>query len=238
MTRLFVPTTGVGNWQALLSDPELHWKRGRSAFELAVSWEAAARRESGMPSDIDAVLRQTSRLSSACLVAGFVEHRTPLPGGTRASQSDLWALLCGSDGLISMTVEGKAGEPFDKTVGDWRSEAGEGSGKAVRLADLAKELGLTEIPDSIMYQLVHRTAAAVKEARRCRAASAVMLVQSFSKDERSLRDFEAFSALLGAKTGENQVRLVKNLLGIDLFLGWVSSSLATDDVVAKAVEAG
>jgi len=137
-----------------------------------------------------------------------------------------------------MTVEGKAGEPFDKTVGDWRSEAGEGSGKAVRLADLAKELGLTEIPDSIMYQLVHRTAAAVKEARRCRAASAVMLVQSFSKDERSLRDFEAFSALLGAKTGENQVRLVKNLLGIDLFLGWVSSSLATDDVVAKAVEAG
>ena len=54
MTRLFVPTTGVGNWQALLSDPELHWKRGRSAFELAVSWEAAARRESGMPSDIDA----------------------------------------------------------------------------------------------------------------------------------------------------------------------------------------
>ena len=56
-------------------------------------------------------------------------------------------------------------------------------------------------PSGIRYQLIHRTASAVLTAREYFAPTAVMLVHSFSEDDRWWADFKAFAALFG-KTPE------------------------------------
>jgi hypothetical protein len=38
-------------------------------------------------------------------------YRVPLPGGRRASQTDLFALARANDGLAAIAVEGKSGRP-------------------------------------------------------------------------------------------------------------------------------
>ena len=50
--RIFTQSLGPSSWRAFLADPIVHWKRGKSAWELAVSWEAAARTESGFPTEV------------------------------------------------------------------------------------------------------------------------------------------------------------------------------------------
>ena len=49
--RLFTPTMGPSGWRSRLADPSRHWRKGQSAYELAVAWEAAGgsrRRDAGM----------------------------------------------------------------------------------------------------------------------------------------------------------------------------------------------
>ena len=41
MKRIFIPTSGPGDWAQLLAQPVKHWKSGKSAMTLAASWEAA-----------------------------------------------------------------------------------------------------------------------------------------------------------------------------------------------------
>jgi hypothetical protein len=68
-----------------------------------------------------------------------------------------------------VTVEGKAGEEFDKRLVDWLKS--EGDGKERRLAFLCKTLGVTSRPDpGLRYQLFHRAASAVLEAQRWRSS--------------------------------------------------------------------
>jgi hypothetical protein len=40
MSRIFVPTSGVASWKALLADPEKQFVREYSAWATAHSWEA------------------------------------------------------------------------------------------------------------------------------------------------------------------------------------------------------
>jgi hypothetical protein len=51
-------------------------------------------------------------------------------------------MLKGARGLISLAVEGKAGESFAETIGDWRKDASDG--KETRLAFLCEQLGLAQ----------------------------------------------------------------------------------------------
>jgi hypothetical protein len=71
-------------------------------------------------------------------------------------------------------------EPFAQLLGDWLVNAS--PGKLTRLAFLCNVLGLEErtLPHDIYYQLLHRTASAVIEAKRFKTDLAVMLVHSFS----------------------------------------------------------
>jgi len=97
---------------------------------------------------------------------------------------------------VSVTVEAKAGEEFDKPIEQWIKQ--ESNGKERRLTFLTKELGLLEPPPGfIRYQLVHRTVASVLEARRCHFKLALMLVQSFEESPSSWLDYEKFANLLG-----------------------------------------
>jgi hypothetical protein len=116
--------------------------------------------------------------ADAVLVLAIPEHRVALPSGSRAAQTDLFALARSGSNLISIAVEGKVAEAFDATVGEWldrraaeqarRGRPREPSAHArKRLAFLCELLQVDE--DDILdlrYQLLHRTAAAILETQR------------------------------------------------------------------------
>ena len=159
MTRIYVPTRGTADWQALLAEPEKHWRVGFSAMALARCWEAA----NGLPPEIAKIFAEVH--PGPELLVALPEHKVPLPGSHRGdSQSDLFALLRVGDKTFAVAIEGKVDEPFDKPLDEWLVNASQG--KQDRLAFICNLLGLTQpLPGDIHYQLLHRTAAAVIEAR-------------------------------------------------------------------------
>ncbi len=216
MTRIFLPSTGASDWQRLLADPQKHWVTGRSAKTLAHCWEAA----DGFPPEIASVLEQNSQFSGISPLFIVPEWKVPLPGGITESQSDAWVLAKSNCGLVSITVEGKVEESFDKQVGEWKTKAS--PGKLVRLEYLADVLGVTHpVPESIYYQLLHRTASAVIEAERFGASHAAMLVHSFSPINRWFDEFKEFVALFGAVAEVNRLCSVNAKGGFPLHLAWV-----------------
>ena len=216
MSHIFVPSQGPGDWRGLLADPEKHWARRYSARTLAHCWEDS----DGFPVEVRNVLRQHSALKNAEPLLIFPEWKVSLPGGSRPSQNDVWVMAKSDDALISIAVEGKVEEPFDKMLGEWKTDGS--PGKNARLDHLTKVLGLTSpVPDSIRYQLLHRTASAVIEAERFGARHAVMLVHSFSKENLWFNDLAAFASLfrINAEIGKLASSTARN--GMPLHIGWV-----------------
>jgi len=216
MSRVYVPSSGPGDWRALLADPIKHWARGYSARILAHRWED----QDGFPSEIKDILSQHAIMAKAEPLLIFPEWKVSLPGGSRPSQNDVWILAKSGDDLISITIEGKVDEPFDKTVGEWKADASPGKDK--RLKYLLEVLSLQDpVPDSIYYQLVHRTASAVIEAERFGASHAVMLVHSFSPEQQWFDEFSNFSSLFGLTAEIGRLMTTKARNGLPLHLGWV-----------------
>lgn len=216
MPRIYVPSSGPQSWQALLADPVKHWARGYSARTLAHSWED----QEGFPPEIHALLQQHTSLANPEPLLILPEWKVPLPGGSRPSQNDAWVLAKGDGGIISIAVEGKVDEPFDKTIGEWKLDAS--SGKETRLQFLLAVLGLSSpIPETIRYQLLHRAASAVIEAERFNASHAVMLVHSFSPNNQWLEDFLAFTALFGLSAQVGRLVSTQARHNLPLHLGWV-----------------
>jgi hypothetical protein len=243
MGKLYVPSDGLTSWQKRLADPQLHWKRGASALELAASWELGASSSRGLPDAVARVLDAHPATVGAELIAAFPEHRVPLPGGSRASQTDLWALLKVRGGTASMAVEGKAREPFGPTIDEWLQDAS--PEKRTRLSALCRTLGLGPIENAeLRYQLFHRAASAVIEGERTGARTAVLVVQNFLPETRTWADFAAFAQLFGATACRDGVCEIPyprpggaaptldesvSRRGIDrLLLAWADCRLATD----------
>lgn len=239
MNRIFVPTAGPSDWRRLLADPSRHWRSGRSALELAVCWEAVRRTTRGLPPEVAAVLDAVPEIREMTLLFAIPEHPVSFVGGGHASQTDLWALLKAPTGLVSMAVEGKAGEDLGKVVSDWLPAEHEKSGKRERLTDLKQWLDLGQNQDvlRIRYQLLHRTASALKEAERVGAAAAVMLVQSFNRpaDQTSLAAFTEFGRLMGATVREDGLVSSNRKTVVPLWLGWVNSNPADAQRLADAI---
>jgi hypothetical protein len=215
--NFYTPTDGPTAWQALLGDPVKHWKTGRSARTLAYCWESAK----GFPPEVSAVLDASVyyELHDLQFVAGFPEHEVPLPGGRRPSQTDVFVLATGSAGLVSIAVEGKVDESFDKTVNTWLGDQ-PSIGKRKRLAYLCDLLGIaTDVALVLRYQLLHRTASAIIEANRFSAGPAVMLVHSWAPNFEGFDDYRAFVNTLG---GSPEVDSVTRATTVnDLYIGWV-----------------
>ena len=217
MPDILVPSAGPGDWKGLLAKPEQQWARGKSARTLAHCWEDCG----GFPAEITTILRHpTLREIKPLLI--FPEWKVPLPGGRSPSQNDVWVLAKAEDGLVSIAIEGKVDEPFGQTLGKWKEKAS--PGKKDRLEYLISCLGLNaEPPDTIHYQLMHRTASAVIEAERFDAKAAVMLVHSFSQKNAGFREYRNFGRLLGIAEAEAGVlgttRGGRN--NLPLYLGWV-----------------
>jgi len=126
--------------------------------------------------------------------------------------------------LISITVEGKVDEPFGPTLKEWQIDQSEGKQK--RLEYIKSKLGLTEdIPDSIRYQLLHRTVSAVIEAEHFYAKNAIMLVHSFSSNNVGFEDYQAFLSLYDVKADMGNLYFLKEINGISLYSGWVEGDL-------------
>jgi hypothetical protein len=215
-SRILVPSSGPDDWRRLLAEPEKHWARQRSARTLAHCWEDA----DGFPTEVRRILSQHPDLAIAEPLLILPEWKVPLPGGARPSQNDVWVLAKNQTGLISLAVEGKVDEPFDKTIGEWKADAS--SGKEQRFAYLSEVLGTGQpIPDSIRYQLIHRTASAIIEAERFDARLAVMLVHSFSPNNEWFEDFRAFAALFGRTAEVGCLVMATATKGLPLYLGWV-----------------
>ncbi len=214
MTRIVIPSKGAEDWRRVLADPERHWRDGYSAKSTAESWERAQ----GVPAEI-------ASLFPVCpeLLLAIAEHQVPLPGGGRASQCDVFALLdCGAE-RIAMAVEAKVDEPFGPTIAEWFAEPSEG--KTRRLTAICDWLGTDFVPPEAMrYQLFHRSAAAIAEARRFRCDAAAMIVQSFSPAKRWYEDFEAFVDLLGAQQTGDAMWRVMTPETLPLWLGWADGS--------------
>ena len=138
--HIFVPTTGPEAWQKLLAEPDRQWRSGYSARTLSHCWESAE----GFPLEIqtafvDSGLPEFEHLE---LLLAFPEHKVYIPPmNGHPSQNDLFVLARdGNQQLVSIMVEGKVSESFDRTVGEWNQS--ETRGKALRFEFLQNLLGL------------------------------------------------------------------------------------------------
>jgi hypothetical protein len=212
MSRVFIPSDGPSAWQHLLAKPERHWVTGYSARTVAHSWEA----QSSWPPEVVKILEQ--ELGPTELLLAIPEHKTPLPGGSRESQSDVFALGRHRNGLVACTIEGKVSEPFGPTVDEQMKDGS--IGKRERLEFLCQSLGLRDCPGDLHYQLLHRTVSSLVEADRFAAKHAAMIVHSFSPEKRWFDAFERFSSLLGGTAVVGAPVVVDTPGGHRLILGW------------------
>lgn len=196
-----------------------HWKSGHSAQELAIAWSQSS---TDFPPAVRAVLSMVPEYSDAELVDGFFEREIELGSPGRNSQADILVLAGLRQEIGIIAVEGKVNETFREFVKDWNTTPG----KQVRLERLTQTLGLeTADVGGIRYQLLHRTASAIYEAKRYRCRHAMMLVHSFSPTHRWFEDFAKFSSLMNQPvSAPGSVSIAKTCEGISLRLAWVADS--------------
>ncbi len=222
MSKFFIPANKPEDWRHLLAEPDKHWKTGYSATALAYSWQEA----DDFPPEVRRVFQNCgiAIFENIKILMAFPEYKVSLPGGKRASQSDIFILANGDGQLMSVTVEGKVDEPFGEVISEWKIK--DMGGKEKRLKFLCDQLMLRpEVVGNIHYQLLHRTASAVIEAKKFNAPVALMLVHAFEKTkEKYDESFQAYCQFLGlfGKCGEeDSIEFIKTLDSVDLYCGWV-----------------
>lgn len=167
------------------------------------------------------MLDEVPEWRGAALIDAFAERRTDLEDGRPShSQSDLLAIVALEIDIGVLSIEAKVDEGFDKTVGEWMGDGSQG--KAVRLAKLTGLLGVpVSSASGLRYQLLHRTAAALLEARRYRASKAAMIVQSWCPSRSNFEDYLAFCWALGlSEPAANHLTAQIGVSGVQLRLGW------------------
>lgn len=222
MNRIYIPADKPDDWQQFLVEPERQWKTGYSARTLAHCWHTA----DGFPAEISHVFNTSpfTALHNAEPLLILPEHKVPLKGRGPESQNDIFVMAKAKDGdLISIMIEGKVEESFGNPLGKWKSaNSGFTENKRERLDDLQNQLGLTAIPDDIYYQLIHRTASAMIEARRFNARYAVMLVHSFSPTGSWFEEYARFLNLFGVVAEKDTLHHLNTVDGIYLYAAWVT----------------
>lgn len=212
----------------------IHWNDGRSARLLAESWFHAA----DIPARVRDVLNQSPDLVDAELLDGWLERETDLGDGRATpSQTDLLALLGLRRELAILGIEAKVDESFGPLVGEWLE--GGGSGKEHRLARLCNLLGFAaKDVQQLRYQLLHRTAAIILEARRFRTDRAVLVIQSFCARRTGLTDAMTFFAAIGMPgLQEGKLLGARRFAGVDLSVGWVADQVRSDACASMGANA-
>ncbi|WP_341487439.1 hypothetical protein [Pararhizobium sp. A13] len=214
--KIYIPSLGPSAWRRFLAEPEKQWRTGYSAKTLAHCWEQSV----GLPPEISGLFPDTTELLLA-----LPEHKVPLRGGNRDSQNDIFALIRYGGATCAATIEGKVNEPFGPTVGEWLKTPS--VGKLARMRHICDVLGLAETPPAhIRYQLLHRTASAVIEAKRFKTDEAAMIVHSFSPTRMWFADFTAFTRLFDLDVAPDRGVGLSLSNGAQLRLGWATGDAA------------
>ena len=217
ISRLHVPLTKPEDIIPHLAMQEAHWKAGYSAQELAVAWAGA---KNDFPVRVRAVLDTAPEYADAELIDGFFEREVELGTAGRNSQTDLMVIAGLRDQLGVIAVEGKVEESFATRVSEWITKPT----RQHRLEHLCNTLQLDPANvGALRYQLFHRAASAIYEAKRYHCRHALMLVHSFSSTHRWFEDFAAFATAMGMpveRPGCCSSAVVRD--GINFRLAWVS----------------
>ncbi len=154
------------------------------------------------------------------MIDGFFEREVELGTAGRNSQTDLMVTVGLGSELGIIAVEGKVEESFAEFVSEWNNTPG----KLHRLNKLCGTLGLDPSKvGNLRYQLLHRTASAIYEAKRYRCHHALMLVHSFSRTHRWFSDFVVFSQAMGIHVEQPGTCSPPKLCeGVSLRLAWVA----------------
>ena len=219
MPPFYVSTRSPDDWRGLLADPDKHWKRGYSAHALAHCWEEAK----GFPASIQHAFSRSgiAAFEHPEILVAIPEHQVSLPGGPRPSQNDIWILARSGAGLLSIAVEGKVAESFGPTLAEWRRNAS--TGKQERLSFLGETLGITAEPSgAVRYQLLHRAASAILEAKRFEAVHALMLVHTFNQEGMWFEDYRNFLSLFSVSAAKEIVQRAGTRGSVDLYFAWVT----------------
>jgi hypothetical protein len=112
MTKIYIPSQGPESWKKLLTKPEIQWKKGKSAYEIAKCWE---KEPNIFPKSIRKVFKKSefSIFKKVKLLFAYPEFKVRLDTSRAPSQNDVFAIAISDNELISIAVEGKAGEDFD-----------------------------------------------------------------------------------------------------------------------------
>lgn len=208
--------SNLTDWETLGKPAaEHHWVEGRSAYELAADWIEG-----------DAQTRVTSLLEPGFpgirLERGVAEKQTRFDayqGGSR--NHDLLVTADCEMGKIVIGVEGKADEPFDKSL--WkkklaaqaeleRNERSRGLARLDELSSLLVGAPVDQITEDsevggLGYQLLTAFAGTLADAKLSDAVAAVVLVHEFVTDEtedakhrENAANYENFLSAVGAVT--------------------------------------
>jgi hypothetical protein len=214
--RLYVPLIEPEDVVRYLGKQESHWKEGRSAHALTQLWF----RKNGFPASVATVLKSHPVFNTAELVDAFLERQVDLGTAGRPSQTDLLAVVGLDQGIAIVAVEGKAGESFGEPANKWLDGS---ASKKTRLDKLCTTLGLPSDKARLLrYQLLHRSASAIYEAKRYRTDIAAILIHSFDDARNGFSDFSAFLQTLGAKpVRPGTLEGPFSCDGVSLYAGWV-----------------
>jgi hypothetical protein len=164
------------------------------------------------------------------------EHLTPLDTLAAPSRTDLMVFCQVNTEKAVFAIEGKVNETFDDEICRWIRDARKADPvflglpinprKKARLEFLNQLLDLNVGTESdLYYQLFHRTACALLEARSIYASTAFMVVQSFLRCEENWNAYQAFAAAMGFMhiVGDSftEAKYLTKFTGIGLRLGWV-----------------
>ncbi len=252
------PIRSVDEWyeHAPPKKPELHWKDGRSAKELAKAWFQDVR--PAPPVELRSLFASHPATKDVSVLEGVPECRLRLDNlkGEKRN-ADLWLWCNDPDGVAITTIEAKADESFGDEIGPYYdSKLGTRSSLPARIDALCNAVfgrGLTAEIRSLRYQLLHGVAATLISAKDHRAAKAIFVVHEFHSSRcreaavlRNRTDWRRFLSALkleppGGQTTECDPALFRVVgpaaipggefvpPGIPLFLGYVRTDLASPD---------
>jgi hypothetical protein len=186
------------------------WKDGRSAKELAKRWFPCKGRPQ-IPDELTNLLNSHQDLKETIINEGIPEHKIKLdnfPGETR--NTDLVLLGEKDDIVVSISIEAKADELLDKTIGEKLNivERKPDSNIPERIDMLCQALFGSKPEEfstlkSLRYQLLNGIAGALIEAKNRNADIALFVVHFFmsteldqGKVDLNFRDYTKFIQLI------------------------------------------
>jgi hypothetical protein len=220
MSRIYIPSKKPEEWKQLLTDPEKHWKKGYSAYELAYRWQES----NGLPEEIIKALSNSGfqELTNLEILFGFPEHKVYFPPSRgRPSQNDLFVMARTQNSeLVTIMVEGKVSETFGPTINDWLKD--KSPGKQERYEFIKSKLNVkTNINQELRYQLFHRLLSLVLEMERYNSAAGIMLIHSFSNSNDWFDDYAKFISLFSVTPNIGNIYKIHEISGKPIYSGWV-----------------